>query len=188
MAGNDVLMLVEGMPWIAEGVERRLPLHRIWRAADPERALAKLAPTIRAIAAPWHTAPVTAELMRRMPKLEIVASFGVGYDHVDAAWAGKHGIIVTHTPGVLDDEVADLAMGLTIAAVRQLPQAERHLRAGLWPKGPYPLSASLSGRTMGILGLGRIGKQIATRARAFGIEVVYHGRKAQPGAPFRAAG
>ena len=73
--------------------------------------------------------------MRRLPHLEIVASFGVGYDHVDAKWAGEHGIIVTHTPGVLDDEVADIAMALTIMAVRRLPQAERYLRAGRMAEG-----------------------------------------------------
>ena len=100
-------------------------------------------------------------------------------------WAGERGIVVTHTPGVLDDEVADLAMALTIMAVRRLPQAERFLRAGEWPKGGFPLSASLRGRTMGILGLGRIGKAIAARARSFGLEVVYHGRHAQPDVAYR---
>jgi len=109
---------------------------------------------------------------------------GVGYDHIDAAWAGQHGIIVTHTPGVLDDEVADIAMALTLNCVRQLPQAERHLREGKWIEAPFPLTASLRGRVMGILGLGRIGKAIAARARAFGVEVVYHGRKPQDGARY----
>ena len=130
-------------------------------------------------------ARIDAELMRRLPDLEIVASFGVGYDHIDAKWAGRHGIVVTHTPGVLDDEVADMAIGLMIMAVRKLPQAERYLRAGEWRNGAYPLTASLGGRTMGILGLGRIGKAIARRAEAFGLEVVYHGRKAQAGVPYR---
>jgi lactate dehydrogenase-like 2-hydroxyacid dehydrogenase len=123
--------------------------------------------------------------MRRLPKLEIVASFGVGYDHIDAKWAGEQGIVVTHTPGVLDDEVADVAMALMIMTVRQLPQAERALRAGEWLKAPFPLTASLRGRTLGILGLGRIGKTIARRAEAFELTVVYHGRHAQPGSPYR---
>ncbi len=123
--------------------------------------------------------------MGRLPHLEIVASFGVGYDNVDAEWAGKHGIIVTNTPGVLDDEVADTAMGLVIAAVRRLPQAERFLRAGQWLKGAFPLTASLTGRTLGILGLGRIGKAIATRAKGFGLEVGYHGRKPQGDVAYR---
>jgi len=122
--------------------------------------------------------------LSRFPKLELVSSFGVGYDHIDAAWAGQHGIIVTHTPGVLDAEVADTAMALTLATVRKLPQAERYLREGRWLKAPYPLTASLRGRTMGILGLGRIGREIAHRAAAFGLEIVYHGRKAQDDAPY----
>jgi lactate dehydrogenase-like 2-hydroxyacid dehydrogenase len=122
--------------------------------------------------------------MARLPKLEIVASFGVGYDHIDAAWAGAHGIVVTHTPSVLDDDVADLAIALTLAAVRRLPQAERYLREGRWLGAPFPLTASLRGRTMGILGLGRIGRQIAKRAEAFGLSVVYHGRRRQDEAPY----
>ena len=117
--------------------------------------------------------------MRRLPKLEIVAGFGVGYDHIDAAWAGQHGIVVTHTPGVLDEDVADIAIALTLAATRRLPQAERHLRAGLWPSGAFPLTASLHGRVMGVLGLGRIGKKIARRAEAFGLRIAYHGRHKQ---------
>ena len=92
---------------------------------------------MRAIVATSHAAPIDAALMRRLPKLEIVVSFGVGYDHIDAAWAGAHGIIVTHTPGVLDEDVADIAMALTLAAVRRLPQAERYLREGRWPAGPF---------------------------------------------------
>ena len=95
--------------------------------------------------------------------------FGVGYDHIDASWAGEHGLIVTHTPGVLDAEVADIAMALTLAAVRNLPQAERYLREGHWLS---PLSAHrfFARPHMGILGLGRIGREIARRALAFGLE------------------
>jgi lactate dehydrogenase-like 2-hydroxyacid dehydrogenase len=120
-----------------------------------------------------------------LPQARDRRQFGVGYDHVDARTAAERGIIVTHTPGVLDDEVADTAMALVIMAARQLPQAERHLRAGEWLKGSFPLTASLRGRTMGILGLGRIGKAIAARAKGFGLEVVYHGRRPQPGFPYR---
>jgi lactate dehydrogenase-like 2-hydroxyacid dehydrogenase len=177
-------MPIEGMRDIAGGIEKRMRLHRLWREADPEAALRRLAPKIRGVAAGSHQATVDAALMRRLPNLQIVASFGVGYDHVDAKWAGEHGIIVTHTPGVLDEEVADTAFGLMLATVRQLPQAERYLREGRWPSGPFPLTASLRGRILGILGLGRIGKVIARRAVAFGLDVVYHGRKPQEGAPY----
>jgi lactate dehydrogenase-like 2-hydroxyacid dehydrogenase len=184
VADFDVLMPVEGIAKISSEIEKRVILHRLWEAPDREQAIAQLAPKIKAIAATSHHAIVDSALMRRLPNLEIVTSFGVGYDHIDAKWAGEHGIVVTHTPGVLDDEVADIAMALTLASVRKLPQAERYLRQGKWLQAPYPLTASLRGRTMGILGFGRIGKAIAHRAAAFGLEVVYHGRSAQPGAPY----
>ena len=181
----DVLMPAAGMGTVADMVAERLPLHCLWREPDPEAWLDKHGPSIRAIASAGGHGRIDEELMRRLPKLEIVASFGVGYDHIDARWAGEHGIIVTNTPGVLDDEVADVAMALTIMAVRQLPQAERYLRAGKWLNASFPLTASLRGRTLGILGLGRIGKAIARRAEAFGLAVVYHGRHAQAGVPYR---
>jgi len=177
-------MLAEGMGLVGEKIEKRTRLHRLWRESDPEAALTRLAPNIRAIVATGHPPKIDAALMSRFARLEIVPSLGVGYDHIDAAWAGQHGIIVTHTPGVLDAETADTAIALLLNAVKRMPQAERYLRAGLWPKGPFPLSASLSGRRMGILGLGRIGKEIAKRALSFGVEVVYHGRKPQDGAPY----
>ena len=184
MAAFEALMPIEGTAGIAERIEPRVTLHRLWRAQDREATLEAIAPRIRAVVAPWHTATVDAALMRRLPNLEIVVSFGVGYEHIDAAWAGAHGVVVTNTPGVLDEDTADIAMALTLAAVRRLPQAERYLRDGRWRNAPFPLTASLRERTMGILGLGRIGKQIARRARAFGLEVVYHGRNAQDDAPY----
>ena len=180
----DVLMPVLGIGDVGPGIEARMRLHRLWLESDPEAALERLAPRIRAVAATGHLAVVDAALMKRLPNLEIVSCFGVGYDHIDAKWAGEHGIIVTHTPGVLDEEVADTAFGLLLATARQLPQAERYLREGRWLEASFPLSPSLRGRTMGILGLGRIGKAIARRAVAFGLDVVYHGRKAQEGAPY----
>jgi len=119
------------------------------------------------------------------PRLEIVSSFGVGYDHIDAESLARRGIVVTHTPDVLTGEVADLALGLLIATVRQLPQVDRYLREGKWLKGPYPLTTTLRGRKVGILGLGRIGKAIAKRLEACDLEIEYHGRNPQPGVKFR---
>jgi lactate dehydrogenase-like 2-hydroxyacid dehydrogenase len=180
----DLLVPVEGAASIAGEIEKRVRVHRLWLAPDREAALARLAPRIKGIAATSHNAIIDAALMSRLPNLQIVVSFGVGYDHIDAAWAAEHGIVVTHTPGVLDDEVADVAMALTLATVRELPQAARYLREGRWRQASYPLTASLRGRTMGILGLGRIGKAIARRAEAFGLAVAYHGRSRQEGAPY----
>ncbi len=186
MEALDVLMPAKGMPLIEDEISARLPLHRLWLEPDPNLWLAEWAPRIRAIAMTGGHAPVDEAYLRQYPKLEIISSFGVGYDNIDAKAAARLGITVTNTPGVLDDEVADTTLGLMIMAVRQLPQSERYLRAGQWSaKGAYPLSPSLRGRTVGILGLGRIGKAIATRVNAFGLEVVYHGRRAQTDVPYR---
>ena len=116
-----------------------------------------------------------------LPALEIISNFGVGYDAVDVGCAVENSIMVSHTPTVLNEEVADTAMGLLINTVRELPAAETYLRAGKWEKdGAYPLSgATLRGRTLGIYGLGRIGKAIAHRAEAFGLKIAYFGRNKQ---------
>jgi lactate dehydrogenase-like 2-hydroxyacid dehydrogenase len=186
MEALDILMPAKGMPLIEDEISARLPLHRLWLEPDPNLWLAEWAPRIRAIAMTGGHAPVDEAYLRQYPKLEIISSFGVGYDNIDAKAAARLGITVTNTPGVLDDEVADTTLGLMIMTVRQLPQSERYLRAGQWSaKGAYPLSPSLRGRTVGILGLGRIGKAIATRVNAFGLEVVYHGRRAQTDVPYR---
>jgi lactate dehydrogenase-like 2-hydroxyacid dehydrogenase len=180
----EALMLAPGMAEVVEPLEERLTLHRLWEAPNREAMLAAVAPRIRAIVSTVHAAQIEAALIARLPRLEIIVSFGVGYDHIDVAAAAARGVVVTNTPGVLDEDVADLAIALTLAAVRRLPQAERYLREGRWLVAPFALSASLRGRTMGILGLGRIGAQIAKRAEAFGLSVVYHGRRRQDDAPY----
>ena len=184
MSDFETLMFSPMPPLVIDGVSACSRLHKLWEAGDEEKALAEIAPRIRGIATGGGHAKVDGEMLARFPKLEIVSSFGVGYDHIDASWAGKHGIVVTNTPDVLNDEVADTTFGLMLSAVRQLPQADRYVRAGNWPKAPFPLTASLRGRTLGILGLGRIGRTIAKRAEAFGMKVVYHGRRPQDDAPY----
>jgi lactate dehydrogenase-like 2-hydroxyacid dehydrogenase len=170
------------LPFLAQTMgilDREFTVHRLWEAPDKNGLIDRLAPACRFIAAGSH-ASVDGELMDRLPKLEIVANFGVGYDTIDAKEAGRRGIVVTNTPDVLNEEVADTAMALLLATVREVPQAERHVRAGKWLSGPYPLSrATLRGRTLGIVGLGRIGKAIARRAEAFGLAIAYTGRTRQ---------
>ena len=184
MSDFETLMFSLMPPLVVEGVAACSRLHKLWEAADKEKTLAEIAPRIRGIATGGGHAKVDGDMLGRFPNLEIVSSFGVGYDHIDAGWAGKHGIVVTNTPDVLNDEVADTTFGLMLCAVRQLPQADRYVRAGNWPKAPFPLTASLRGRTLGILGLGRIGRTIARRAEAFGMKVIYHGRRPQDDAPY----
>jgi lactate dehydrogenase-like 2-hydroxyacid dehydrogenase len=182
----DVLMPAKGMDLIEDEISARLPLHRLWLEPNPDLWLAEWAPRIRAIAMTGGHAPLDEAYMRQYPKLEIISSFGVGYDNIDTKAAARLGITVTNTPGVLDDEVADTALGLMIMTVRQLPQSERYLRAGNWTaKGNFPLSPSLRGRTVGIFGLGRIGKAIARRIDAFGLPIAYHSRHEQADVPYR---
>lgn len=138
---------------------------------------------IRGIAAAGHT-PIGKDLFGRFPEVEIVARFGVGYDTVDIAAAQAADIIVTNTPDVLTQEVADLALGLLIATVRRIPQAERFLRDGKWRSRGFPLSGSLRGRRVGILGLGRIGNAVAERVSAMGLDVAYCNRRKSPAAPY----
>jgi lactate dehydrogenase-like 2-hydroxyacid dehydrogenase len=183
---TDILLLGSPKPTIVDGLAPHVNLHVMANAPDREALIAALAPRLRAIAVSDFTGPVDSALMARLPKLEIISTFGVGYDHIDAKWAGGHGIVVTHTPDVLNEEVADTALGLLLCTVRQLPQADRHVRAGLWPKKNFPHSrATLRDRTVGIVGLGRIGKAIARRLDAFGVPVVYHGRRPQADVSYR---
>jgi lactate dehydrogenase-like 2-hydroxyacid dehydrogenase len=128
---------------------------------------------------------VDAALIERLPRLEIIANFGVGYDGIDLAGAAKRGIVVTNTPDVLTEEVADIALALLLMTVRELSAAERYLRAGKWAsEGPYPLTGTLRDRRVGIAGLGRIGLAVARRLDAMAVPVVYHTRQPKPDVPY----
>lgn len=185
MTKPEILMTGRMLPVVRQQLDERFTLHCAWEAPDPDELLDHLGERIRGVAAGGGLA-VDRVFLDRLPNLEIVSSFGVGYDCIDAAYAGMRGVVVTNTPDVLTEEVADTAFGLLLMTVRELAAAERYLRAGKWVEGPYPLTrGSVAGRTMGILGLGRIGKAIARRAEACGFEVVYHGRHRQPGVTYR---
>ena len=127
---------------------------------------------------------VPAELIDRLPKLEIIANLGVGYDKVDVAAAARRGVVVTNTPGVLTDEVADFTVGLLLATIREIPQADRYVRAGGWSEKPFRLTASLRDRTIGLVGMGEIGQAIARRLEPFGRPIAYHARRRVDGLPY----
>jgi len=182
----DILLIGPSKPLLAKGLEPAFSVHRLIEANDREAFLAGIADRVRAFAVTYSNQKINADFMQRFPKLEIVSSFGVGYDHVDAKWAGEHGILVTNTPDVLNEEVADTALGLLLCTVRELPQAVKFLHAGKWEQGPYPLTAgTLRDRTVGMVGMGRIGRAIARRLDAFGVPVVYHTRRPQPGVTYK---
>ena len=171
-----VLMPGPMYPAVAQGLQGHCELIRLWEESDPDAVLAARRDEIVAVATGGGR--IDGPFLDRLPAVRIVASFGVGYDRIDANAAAERGVVVTNTPGVLDDEVADTALGLLLMTVRELPQAERSLREGKWQDGPYPLTrATMHGRRMGILGLGRIGQAIADRVTPFGISVAYHNRR-----------
>jgi lactate dehydrogenase-like 2-hydroxyacid dehydrogenase len=163
-----------------KALAERYTVHKLHEAADKDALIARIAPNVRGIAG----GNVDDALMAKLPKLEIIACFGVGYDSIDTKAAKTRNIRVTNTPNVLNDAVAELTIGLMIALARRIPQADQFVRQGKWPSGNFPLLTELNGKTVGILGLGRIGKEIANRAQAMKMRVVYHGRRRQPDEPF----
>ncbi|MFY8032566.1 MAG: 2-hydroxyacid dehydrogenase [Devosia sp.] len=162
-----------------KALAERFTVHKLHEAADKAELIARVAPTVRAIAG----GAVDDALMAKLPKLEIIANFGVGYDSIDTNAARARNIRVTNTPNVLNDAMAEITIGLMIALARRLPQTDQFVRQGKWLKGNFPLLSELNGKTVGILGLGRIGKEVAARAQAMKMRVVYHGRKRQPDEP-----
>jgi lactate dehydrogenase-like 2-hydroxyacid dehydrogenase len=174
----EVLMTGSLMPPAAKSLDENFAVHRYWEAADKKGLLAEVGGRVRGISGGGPT-PIDKAFIDALPKLEIIANFGVGYDAVDAAYAATKNIVVTNTPDVLNEEVADTTLGLLLATVRRLPQADRYVREGHWLKRAFPLSPTLRDRTVGILGLGRIGKAIARRCEAFGLKIAYHGRNRQ---------
>lgn len=181
---SEITILVPGHlhPRAVERVEGNFRIVRIDRS-DPALIDAELASSVRGAAVMTR---VDAAFIDALPNLEIVASFGVGYDQVDAKHCAERGVMVTNTPDVLTEEVADTALGLLINTVRELPKAEDWLRAGRWQaEGPYRLTpATLRGRHAGIFGMGRIGQAIARRLEAMGLKVSYHNRRQVDGVAY----
>jgi hydroxypyruvate reductase len=169
----DVLLTRAVYAGTVKTMEEEFNLHKLWLAPDPDKMIADLAPSLRVIAGGYGC---NAEFLAKFPKLELVANFGVGYDTIDVQYCKQNGIRATNSPDVLNDEVADTAMGLLLCTARQLVVGDRFVREGKWLKGPMPLTTNITGKTMGIVGLGRIGQAIADRATAFKMNIVYHNR------------
>lgn len=176
----EILQTGELLDSCEAALTERYTVHKLHEQADPKAWLAANGARIRAHAG----SGVQADLMDALPNLEIIASFGVGYDNIDTRAAKARNIRVTNTPNVLNDAVAEITIGLMIALARRIPQGDQYVRQGKWPSGNMGLFSELTGKTVGILGLGRIGKEIATRAQAMKMRVVYHGRKRQPAEPY----
>ena len=192
MAGNissekiDLLIYGPIRPILESGFPDQYVLHKAENHADLERLSPDVVAKLRGMAVTYHTVRADKSALGKFPKLEMVASFGVGYDHVDTAYAREHNIIVTNTPDVLTEEVADVAMGLLIATLREFVKADKYLRSGLWQTQNYPLSVgSLRDRKVGIVGMGRIGQAIGRRLEASRVPVFYHSRKPAAGVSYQ---
>jgi len=182
----DLLIYGPVRPILENGFSDQFVLHMAESRADLERLAPGVLAKARGMAVTYHTVPADAKALSQFPKLEIVASFGVGYDHVDSAYAREHGIVVTNTPDVLTEEVADVAMGLLISTLREFVKADRYLRSGLWQTQNYPLSVgSLRDRKIGIVGMGRIGQAIGRRLEASLVPVSYHSRNPSPAVSYK---
>jgi len=178
-----VLAVAKLHPFYRQALDAVYTVHDRTHETDPA-AFAALAPHIVGVASTGE-ASVPRSLLSQLPNAKVVSVFGVGYDGVDVPAAIAHGIPVTHTPEVLTDDVADLAMALVLSVGRAIPQADQYVRAGRWPDGPFALGRKVSGARLGIVGFGRIGKAIARRASGFGMSIAYTARSEKAGSGFR---
>ena len=185
MSTTDHLLLVsQNLENHLDSLNGRCEVHRYYNSKDRPGLLEQVGDRIRVVGTNGHDG-CSREMMEKLPNLEMIGCYGVGYDAIDLDAARERGIRVTNTPDVLSDAVAELTVGLMIALARQIPQSDQFVRSGQWaPLNGYPLTSELNGRTVGILGLGRIGKEIARRLQAMKMRVVYHGRNRQLDEPY----
>lgn len=181
----EILQVGPYPAWDEEALAQQFTIHRLWEAADDKALLASIADRVRIMVAGFGR-PVDADLIYALPKLELVASYGVGYDNVDVETAKARGIQVTNTPDVLSDDVADMAIALMLGVARNLAAGDAYTRAGRWAsEGAFAFQWPVHHKRLGILGMGRIGLEIAKRADAFGMEIAYTNRNARTDVPYR---
>jgi hydroxypyruvate reductase len=165
-------------------LEELFTAHRLWEAEDRGGLLRQLAERVRGIAVyALHGCP--REIIEALPRLEIIACFGIGVDRIDLACARARGIRVTNTPDVVTDDTADIALALILAVERRIVEGDRFVRRGDWLRGELPFGRALGGRRLGIIGLGRIGRAIARRAEAFDMTIAYNGPRPKTDVAYR---
>ena len=180
----ELLIVAPMMPFVMEALERDYTTHRLWEQPDRAAYLAAHGAEITG-AATNGGAGLNPEIMAALPKLEMVAIYGVGLDAIDLQEAARRGLKVSTTPDVLTADVADQGLALLLAAARKVAYGDRYVRAGEWTKkGEMPLTIRLGGKRAGIVGLGRVGQALARRLSALDIQVLYTDRLAIPGQPY----
>ncbi|KAK2432573.1 glyoxylate/hydroxypyruvate reductase HPR3 [Trifolium repens] len=175
MGSISVLLVAKVFPYLEQELNKRYNLLRIWDFPQKSQLLTQHSASIRAVVGNAG-AGADSELIDALPKLEIISSFSVGVDMIDLNKCKEKGIRVTNTPDVLTDDVADLAIGLILALLRRICESDRYVRNGNWKNGDYKLTTKFSGKTVGIIGLGRIGTAIAKRAEGFDCPISYFSR------------
>jgi len=179
----ELLALTPFYPPTLAALERDYVLHKLWEARDPQALLAQVAPDVRGMVTTGLKG-CKREDIDALPKLEVIGCFGTSHGSLPLATAKERGIVVTNTPDWTVDAVADLAVGLLIAVMRRIGEADRFIRAGKWLAGAFPMSTDLRGKTCGIIGYGGIGSAVAKRVAAFGMSVCYHGPREKPGVAY----
>lgn len=159
----------------------------LWQQPDPSAYLAEHGSEFRAVITTARFG-CTSDMITSMPNLQAICSFGVGFDSIAVDTAHERGVLVSNTPDVLNQCVADLAMGLLIDVARRISEADRFVRAGRWPNTAFPLGTRVSGKRLGLVGLGGIGNEIARRAQGFDMQISYHTRRERKSSPYRFEG
>ena len=167
-----VLIIAPVMDYLTEKLEQNFTVHKLFDVTDTAEFFAQQGENIKGIVTRGDIG-VTNEVLALLPEAQIISIFGVGTDAVDLDYTRERNIIVTTTPGVLTDDVADTALGLIIATSRRLCQADKFLRAGQWPHSSLPLASKVTGKRLGVFGMGRIGQAIARRAAGFDMQIAY---------------
>ncbi|KAC9514757.1 hypothetical protein R6Q59_012989 [Mikania micrantha] len=184
MEAIGVLMMFPMSSYLEQELDRRFNLFRMWNIPQKNDFFKENSGSIRAVVGNANVG-ADRELIDSLSALEIVSSFSVGLDKVDLGYCKEKGIRVTNTPDVLTEDVADLAIGLILATLRRICECDRYVRSGLWKKGDFKLTTKFSGKKVGIIGLGRIGTAIATRAEAFNCPISYYSRSEKPGSKYK---
>ncbi len=177
---KDIMLLSSVPTFMMNDLQQEYVLHDHAHILDPE-AFTK----VTAFVGVGSTAKVDRKLLAMFPNVKMISIFGVGYDGVDVAAVKERGVQVTHTPDVLTDDVADLAMGLILSIGRRIPQSDKFVRNGDWVSEPFTMTHKVTGTRLGVVGFGRIGQAIAKRAAAFDMSIAYTGRRAKTNAPYR---
>ncbi len=173
---KTILALQSLLPKEMDALENEFNVIRLWESQEPQQLIIDKSDDIIAIVSTYNCAGVSKRLMEALPNLEVIAQYGVGFDNIDLAAAKERDIIVTNTPDVVTDDTADMAIFLMLAVARRAVEADMYVRVGRWTSSIASMGTSVSGKTVGIVGLGKIGSAIAQRASAFNAKVVYHSR------------